>query len=77
MDKTKEEIKYETELLRLVWATAVAAIGGSIGLLLGDPSALRSALAGVGLLVTLAFIVSALHQHRKVRSLLNKMEDTQ
>jgi len=23
----------------LVWATAVAAIGGSIGLLLGDPSA--------------------------------------
>jgi hypothetical protein len=27
MDKIKEEIKYETELLRLVWATAVVTIG--------------------------------------------------
>ncbi len=73
MDELKEEIRYETELLKLIWVTTVAVIGGSIGLLLGEVSALRSGLAGSGLTITLVLIVAALRQDRQIRALLAQM----
>ena len=36
-----ERIKYYTEVFRLVWVSALAIGGGSVGLLLGEPTVLR------------------------------------
>ena len=44
MDELKEEIRYETELLKMVWLTTMAVIGGSVGFLLGELSPLKGAL---------------------------------
>lgn len=75
MELLKEQIKHEEELLRLLWVTAIAAIGGSLSLLLGDLTSLRIGLAGVGLLVTLILIVMILRQEREIRSLLRQMKE--
>lgn len=40
-DKAAEQIKYETELLRLIVLVGVAIGGGSLSLLLGDSTPLR------------------------------------
>ena len=56
IEQLKEQIKLETELLRLT-AIAVLAVGGSsLSLLLGDATPLRLGLAGVGLVGTLFLI---------------------
>jgi hypothetical protein len=75
MESLKEQIKHEEELLRLLWITAVVAIGGSISLLLGDPAPLRSGLAGIGFLVSLVFITMILRQEGEIRSLLRQMRE--
>ena len=36
MEQKKEQLKYETELLRLYWLTALAVGGGNASLILGD-----------------------------------------
>ena len=77
MDEIKEEIKYETELLKLIWLTAVAVIGGSLGLLLAELSVLRAGLAGSGLTITVVLIVIAGRQDRQIRKLLQQMKKEQ
>jgi hypothetical protein len=44
IERIKEQIKYETELLKAILLITIAIIGGTISLLLGDPSPLRAAL---------------------------------
>jgi hypothetical protein len=75
MESLKEQIKHEEELLRLLWVTAVAAIGGSLSLFLGDATPLRSGLAGLGFLATLVLVVMILRQERGIRSLLRQMKE--
>jgi hypothetical protein len=43
MESLKEQLKHEEEPLRLLWITAIATIGGSLSLLLGELTALRVA----------------------------------
>jgi hypothetical protein len=71
----QEQIKYETELLRLSLLAAVAAIGGVVGLLLGEATVLRAGLAGAGVLAIVVLVGVALHQDRRIRRLLRQMED--
>jgi hypothetical protein len=77
MDEIKEEIKYETELLKMVWFTTMAIVGGSIGFMLGELSPLKGALAGSGLTLTVVAIVAAIRQDRQIRSLLKEMKKEQ
>lgn len=65
MDDIKEEIKYETELLKMVWLITMAIIGGSVGFLLGELSPLKGALAGSGLTLTVVAMVAAIRQDRQ------------
>ncbi len=71
----QEQIKYETELLRLALLAAVGAIGGVVGLLLGEANLLRAGLAGAGVLAIVVLVGVALHQDRRIRRLLRRMED--
>jgi hypothetical protein len=75
VDALKEQIKHEQELLRLLWVTAVATIGGSMSLFLGDATLLRSGLAGIGFLATLILVVLVLRQEREIRTLLRQMKE--
>jgi hypothetical protein len=72
-DRLSEEIKYETELLRLVWVTAVATAGGAVSFLLGEATALRAGLLGLGLLFILVLVAVGVRQDRTIRRLLREL----
>ena len=74
-DKDIEQIKYETELLRLT-ALFVLAIGGSsIGLLLGERTTIRLCFALSGIGVSIALIVGLWKQHWTIRNLIAKIKE--
>jgi hypothetical protein len=74
-DREAEQIKYETELLRLIFLLAVAMGGGSLSLLLGDPTPLRLILAGAGLLGTLTLLIVGWRQHHWIRALIAQIKE--
>ena len=45
MEQQKEQLKYETELVRLAWVTAVVVGGGNASLLLGDITLVRAGIS--------------------------------
>ncbi len=74
-DRDAEQIKYETELLKLIAVFTLATGGGSIGLLLGELTSIRLVLAGAGLLVTLVLMVVGWQQHRWIRELIGQIKE--
>jgi phosphoglycerol transferase MdoB-like AlkP superfamily enzyme len=72
-EQLKEQIKYETELLRAVLLISVATIGGTVSLLLGDLSPLRFLLFVLGIAVTLALMIIGWRQDRRIRALINQI----
>ena len=69
-DKNVEQIKYETELLKLM-ALFILAVGGSaLGLLLGERTTVRRVLMSLGIIVSLALIVGVWRQHTVIRKLI-------
>jgi hypothetical protein len=75
IESLKEEIKYETEVLKLATLMALAIGGGSISLLLGGISLLRIILAGTGILVTLGLLMTVWRQDRRIRTLVASMKE--
>ena len=75
MESLREQIKHETELLRLVWITTVALVGGTLGLVLGNITPLRILLAGLGFLITIIFIAVITRQETTIRRLLRHMRE--
>ena len=63
-----EQIKYETERVKLLSLLTVAVGGGSIGLLLGDFTSLRLVLAGTGLVLTLTLGVASWRLDKDIRA---------
>jgi hypothetical protein len=53
----KEDIKFLTEIFRLIWVSLLAIGGGTVSLLLGELTTLRLIFAGVGLAVVLTLIL--------------------
>ena len=75
VESLREQIKHETELLRLVWVTAVAVAGGALGLVLGNITPFRILLAGLGFLITIIFIAVIIRQETTIRRLLSHMRE--
>ena len=73
MEQKKEQLKYETELLRLYWLTAVAIGGGNASLILGGVTGLRAILLVVGLLLIVVFGSMCVRQDRTIRRLLQEL----
>jgi hypothetical protein len=74
-DKAAERIKYETELLRLVFVLVIAVGGGSLSLLLGSPTPLRLILAGAGILAIFGLLFIGWRQHRLIRVLIDQIQE--
>jgi hypothetical protein len=75
-EQLKEQIKYETEVLKAVLLIAVATIGGTVGLLLGDLTSLRLLLSVLGIVVTLAFIAIGWRQDKRIRTFIHQIGET-
>lgn len=69
-----ERIKYYTEVFRLVWVSALAIGGGSIGLLLGEPTALRIVVGLVGLLLVALLLEGLRRLNKEIIGLVNKVK---
>ena len=59
-----ETVKYHTEVFRLVWISILAIGGGSLGLLLGEPTGTRVILAVAGL-VSVGLLLEVLRRLSK------------
>ena len=77
IEHLKEQIKFETELLRFTAVAVLAVGGGSLSLLLGDSTPLRLSLAGVGLLGTLALVGTGWRLERRTRALIAQITEDQ
>jgi len=75
VEQRKEQLKYETELLRLVWITALAAGGSAVSLWLGDMTPLRASLSGLGMLFTLALVTVGIRQDHTIRRLMQELRE--
>jgi hypothetical protein len=73
VEQQKEQLKYETELLRLYWVTAVAIGGGNASLILGGVTRPRAILLVVGLLLIVIFGSMCVQQDRTIRRLLREL----
>jgi len=74
-DTIKQQIAYETEVFRATLLVAVAAVGGTVGLVLGEPSPWRAVLAGTGIIASLGTIAGVVRQDRVIRRLLERLEE--
>ena len=72
-DKDAERLKFEMEVLKFTSLLMVGAGGGSISLMLGEPTFLRLALAGLGLLSTLLLGIVCWRQYRRIQRLIDQM----
>jgi len=73
VEQKKEQLKYETELLRLYWVTAVAIGGGNASLILGGVTGLRAILLVLGLLFIVVLISACVRQDHTIRRLLREL----
>ncbi len=70
-DKDTEQIKYETELLKLMALFTLAVGGGAIGLLLGALTSFRLVLALLGIIVSVILAIGAWRQHRTIQDIIS------
>ena len=47
-DRSKEQIKFFTEVFRLTWVSLIAVGGGTLSLVLGEPTGLKIVVAVLG-----------------------------
>ena len=74
-DHAAERIKFKTEVLKLATLVAVATGGSSIGLLLGDHTPLRLALAALGILGTLGIVGTMWRLYRDISQLIDTLKE--
>jgi hypothetical protein len=77
VEQLKEQLRYETELLRLAWITALAVGGGNASLILGGITFVRAVLLAIGVLLIVVFASVGVRQDRTIRSLLRELEGKQ
>jgi hypothetical protein len=65
-DELTEQLRYFTEMLRLVWLTLLAVGSGTVGLLLGDLTLRRVIFASVGVVVMGVLIAVIEHLRRQI-----------
>jgi hypothetical protein len=70
VEQRKEQLKYETELLRLSWVTAIAIGGGNASLILSDITRVRAILLAIGFLLIVGAVSFSVRQDRTIRRLL-------
>lgn len=73
-DERKEKIKLETELLRYLVLAGLTTGGGSLGVIMGNPSEMKLSLAVAGLFCALILILLSLTQYLWIRNSIEEQE---
>jgi hypothetical protein len=73
-EQLTEDIKYLTEILKLLWITIIALTGGVAGLVLTELG-FRQVAIGIGTSVMLLMIVTAGFIHRRVRTKIQQLQE--
>ena len=74
-DQAAERIKFQTEVLRFTSLLMVGTGGGSISLVLGEPTPLRLGLAGAGFFLTLVLGLVSWRQYRRIQRFIEHIEE--
>lgn len=74
-ERRVEQIKYEIELLRLTTLATLAIGGGSIGLILGDVTLVRTGLAVLGVLLAVGLGLTLWRLHRVIGRQIIALEE--
>lgn len=74
-ERLPEQIKFFTEILRLVWLSLLAATSGTVGLLLGELNNRRLASAAVGAVIVASFLVYIGHLLRRIKMTVDKLSE--
>jgi len=75
IERIKEQIKFETEVLKFTALVMVGIGGGSISLVLGELTLLRVALVGLGFLGTLALGIVSWRFYKRVGLLIAQIQE--
>ena len=75
MERTKERIKLETEVLRFILVAMIAVVGGTLSLLLGEWTPFRLTLAGLGLLATVGLTLMGWRRYRWIIALVERLPE--
>lgn len=70
-----ETIKYYTEVFRLVWVSILAIGGGSVGLLLGEPTVVRTVLGLAGIFSVVILLELLRRLNKQIVALLKRIEE--
>ncbi len=75
MDRTKEQIKFNTEIIKLIVLLMVATGGGALSLIIGGFShgARDAILAAGGMIIAITCLVITYKQYRITQHLINKL----
>ncbi len=75
-EELSEQIKYLTELLKLTWLSLLGiGGGGTISLVLGEPTLYRQIAAGAGMTVGVVLVITLGYLHRRIRAEISKMRE--
>ena len=77
MERIKERIKIETEVLRFTLVALIGIVGGTLSLLLGEWTPFRLLLAGLGLLVALGLGFMSWRRYRQILVLVERLPEDQ
>jgi len=77
MERTKERIKLETEVLRFILVAMIAVVGGTLSLLLGEWTPFRLTLGGLGLLATVGLTLMGWRRYRWIIALVERLPEDQ
>jgi hypothetical protein len=75
IERIKEQIKFETEVLRFTALVMVGMGGGSISLVLGEQTLRRLVLAALGFLSTLALGIVSWRFYKRVGLLIAQIKE--
>ena len=74
-ERFTEQIRFMTEMLRLVWLSLLAVGGGTVGLLLSELDTRRSLFATAGVTFVALLLVFIGHLVRRIRAVIEKLTE--
>lgn len=75
IERLKERIKFETEVLKLAILVAVAMGGSAVSLLLREFTPLRLGLAGLGLIGTLGLLMTVWRFYQRIDRRIDQIKE--
>ena len=74
-ERLTEQIRFMTEMLRLVWLSLLAVGGGTVGLLLSELDTRRSLFAAAGVAFVALLLVFIGQLIRRIRTAIDKLRE--